>query len=53
MRKFFAWTLTWGAIAGLLLQAPGAAFAQPAPSAHRRLPLLSRCLLLPSMNAVP
>ncbi len=31
MRKLFAWTLTWGAVAGLLCQAPGIAFAQPAP----------------------
>lgn len=30
MRKFLAWTLTWGAVAGLLCQAPRIAFAQPA-----------------------
>ncbi len=33
MRKFFAWTLTWGAVAGLLCQAPRIALAQPAPAA--------------------
>jgi hypothetical protein len=31
MRKVFAWTLTWGAVAGLLIQAPGIALAQQAP----------------------
>ncbi len=31
MRKLFAWTLTWGAVAGLLIQAPRIAFAQQAP----------------------
>jgi hypothetical protein len=31
MRQFFAWTLTWAAAAGLVGQAPIAAFAQPAP----------------------
>ena len=31
MRKVFAWTLTWGAVAGLLIQAPRIAFAQQAP----------------------
>ncbi len=31
MRKSFAWTLTWAAVAGLLCQAPRVAFAQPAP----------------------
>ncbi|MGO9487111.1 MAG: hypothetical protein ACLPX9_21480 [Rhodomicrobium sp.] len=33
MRKFIAWTLTWGAVAGLLCQAPRIALAQPAPAA--------------------
>lgn len=32
MRNIFAWTLTWGAIAGLLCQAPRIAFAQAAPA---------------------
>ena len=31
MRKLFAWTLTWGAVAGLLCQAPRIAFAQQVP----------------------
>jgi hypothetical protein len=31
MRKFFAWILTWGAVAGLTCQAPRFALAQPAP----------------------
>jgi hypothetical protein len=31
MRKLFAWTLTWGAVAGLLCQAPRIALAQQAP----------------------
>ena len=31
MRRVFAWTLTWGAVAGLLIQAPGIALAQQAP----------------------
>jgi len=31
MRKFFAWTLTWAAVTGLLCQAPRIAFAQPSP----------------------
>ncbi len=31
MRTFFAWTLTWAAVAGLLCQAPRIAFAQPSP----------------------
>ena len=31
MRKVFAWTLTWGAVAGLLIQAPRIALAEPAP----------------------
>src|SRR5208337_1226123 len=31
MRKFFAWILTWGAVAGLTCQAPRLALAQPAP----------------------
>ena len=32
MRKSFAWTLTWGAVAGLLCQAPGVAFSQSQPA---------------------
>ena len=31
MRRVFAWTLTWGAVAGLLIQAPRIALAEPAP----------------------
>ena len=31
MRKLFAWTLTWGAVAGLLCQAPRIALAQQVP----------------------
>jgi hypothetical protein len=33
MRKLFAWTLAWGAAAGLTCQAPRTTFAQPAPAA--------------------
>lgn len=33
MRKPIAWTLTWGAVASLLLQAPDIAVAQQAPAA--------------------
>jgi hypothetical protein len=33
MRKPFAWTLTWAAVAGLLAQAPNIAIAQQAPAA--------------------
>jgi len=31
MRRVFAWTLTWGAVAGLLIQAPRIALAESAP----------------------
>ena len=31
MRRVFAWTLTWGAVAGLLIQAPRIALAEHAP----------------------
>jgi hypothetical protein len=32
MRRVFAWTLTWGAVTGLLIQAPRIALAAPAPA---------------------
>lgn len=43
MRRVFAWTLTWGAVAGLLIQAPGAALAQQqqAPPAAVKAPLVT------------
>ncbi len=46
MRRVLAWTLTWGAVAGLLIQAPRIALAEQAPVATMPVVTIDECRAL-------